>query len=340
MKLSKELIVGLVVAIGITLLILGISYLKGLNPFKDKEVYYSVYPRVDGLVAANPVVYRGYKIGQVTDISLDKNNLNQYIVTFVIENKRIKIPKDSKVVIASDILGSRSLDLQLGESTTFTTSGDTLFSGVQSTLQEEVNQQLLPLKRKTEELIGSIDSMVQIVSGILNSENLSKLDESFDGVKNAILTFEKTAKRLDTLIAYEKHKISNIMTNMNEITTNLKNNNDNITNVITNFSSISDSLAAVDLTATLNNAKYAISSMTKVIDKVNNGEGSLGALLNSDTLINSLNATNDEVQRLIENVKEHPTRYLQFSIFGGKNKGMKLDARDEKKLKQFIRDSL
>ncbi len=335
MKYQKQIKIGITVLFATAGLIWGVLFLKGRNIFANNRKFYAVYSDVSGLVPASPVFVNGLKVGQVSSINVDEQNLSLLVVEFVVDNNAIVLPKDTKANLASADLFTKSIVLKLGTSKEMLNIGDTLASSKQLSVQEQVNAQLLPLKEKTQALIGTIDSLVNIVSGVMG-RNSGNLDQSFQSVRRAILNFETTAKNLDELIALEKGRISSIFNKVDNIAGTISSNSSNISNAITNLSKISDTIANADISGLIRKAKLTMNEFSKITEKINNGEGTLGALIKSDSLFNALVKTNDEIQRLVENLKEHPNRYVHLSIFGKREKGLKLDSREEKKLKEIL----
>lgn len=326
-------------AIGVCLLIFGVFFLKGTNIFSENREYFAVYENIDGLAPSNPITINGFKVGQVKDIQLMPDNSGRLVIVLQIFEETVKIPHESIASIySSDLLGSKAVEIKLADASTFYSIGDTLGSSKQESLQESVNAQIAPLKAKTVELIASIDSAVMIVRSILNEDARSSLSESFKGIQRAINTFENTAIKLDTMIAAERAKISSIFSNVQSIAQNMADNNDHLTNIISNFSNISDSLAAADLTATINNTKDAMAEMEDIMSKINNGEGTMGMLVNNDSLYNSLNATSEDLDLLVEDLRVNPHRYLHFSVFGRKPKSdLNLTRKEKEKLKELLK---
>jgi phospholipid/cholesterol/gamma-HCH transport system substrate-binding protein len=320
LKVSKEVKVGILVTVAIGLFIYGFNLLKGKNLFSSERKFYAVYQNIQGLVEANPVQVNGFKVGQVRKIQFMPDNSGRIIVTMVVDNDEIKIPKGSVARITSDLLGSSSIQLNLGSGNLYANNGDTLMSDIEEDLKAAVDKRIAPLQRKVEGLISSIDSVVIIVQAILNEDARDNLTQSFEGVKNAILSLERTSMRLDTLMASEKHKLSNIFSKIESISSNIANNNDKITNVINNFSSISDSLAKANFKQTIDNANNAISNTTTILEKINSGQGSMGMLLNNDSLYKALEKSSADLDKLIIDLRVNPERYMHFSIFGRKDR--------------------
>jgi phospholipid/cholesterol/gamma-HCH transport system substrate-binding protein len=131
-------------------------------------------------------------------------------------------------------------------------------------------------------------------------------------------SLEQTSLKLDAMVAENRSTLKSIFSNVDEITANLKNHNEDLANVMENFSDISDSLAASNFAETIQRANSALTQVDEITRKINNGEGSLGQLVNSDSLHNGLIATNQELQYLINDLYLNPWRYVRVSVFGKK----------------------
>ena len=155
-------------------------------------------------------------------------------------------------------------------------------------------------------------------------------------MKSTVYTLNATIKDVDNIVKESSKEIASTLANVASITENLKNSNEQVTNLITNFSEISDSLKGVDMAGTVAEAKAALAGVTKIMDEINNGTGSAHQLIYSDELVKNVNSMLEETERLVNNIKEHPKRYLQFAVFGGKDKGIQLDKTDEEKLEKLL----
>lgn len=324
MKIRKEVKIGAIMIIAIALLFWGANYLKGINLLEKNKRFFAIYERVDGLGSSNPVVINGYKVGQVEEISFLPDNSGRLLVKFSVTEENFRISKDTKAkIISSDILGSKSIELQLGRSNEELQNLDTLESDVEASLTEAVNEQIAPLKRKAEDLISTVDSAIITVSAIFNKQARSDLDASFTSIKNSLETFERTMNQVDGMVKDERNKISEVLTHLESITRNLANNNDKLTASLENIEAISDSLAGANLKQTVNNASIAMTEVASVMQKINQGEGSLGQLINNDTLYNNLERSADDLDKLLLDMRLNPERYVHFSIFGRKKKEAK-----------------
>lgn len=320
MKLKKEVKVGLVTVIAIACFLYGFNFLKGKNLFSSQRKFYAVYYDIDGLVEANPLLINGYRVGMVGEIKLAHDTSSRVIVTLVLDDE-VKIPKNSIAkVISSDILGSKAVRLILGPGTTYAEDGDTLESAQEDNLKQGVSKVIGPLQKKAEGLIASIDSVMVVVQQVFNESARANLAKSFESIKGAITSLETTSFRLDTLVINEKVKISSILTKINVLATTLANNSDKLGNVISNFSNISDSLAKSNLTSAINNADLALSQASSILTKIDKGEGTMGMLINNDSLYRKLDKSSADLDRLLKDLRINPERYVHISVFGRKDR--------------------
>ncbi len=323
LKISQEVKIGVISVVCIGALIWGISYLKGKDFFVHNRTFYAVYDCVNGLVNTNPVSIKGVNVGQVTDIYFYPGKSNKVIVKLAVSND-ILIPKNSVArIFSSDLMGSKAIDIKLGiakNSDDYAKNKDTLASAIEGSLREEVSVQMLPLKKKAEDLMLSIDSAMAVIQYVFNEDTRSNLKKSFESIKITVRNLEHTSYGIDTLVIKQKKRLANILSNIESITQNIRKSNKNITNIIDNFSSVSDSVAKSDIVKTINNANKSLKDISNIVDKINKGESGLGKLVNNDTIYNQLKSSSDNLDKLLEDVRLNPDRYFHFSVFGRKAK--------------------
>jgi phospholipid/cholesterol/gamma-HCH transport system substrate-binding protein len=315
LKYKKEISIGLIFIIALSLFIWGFNFLKGFNLFKEQRVVYAVYDQVGGLNKANPVSINGLKVGQVSDIYFEPGFSGNIIVEIIVET-HIPIPKSSIALIySSDLMGSKAIDLRLGNDTAYINSGDTIATKVEASLKEAVNQQIQPLKAKAEELILSIDSVVTVIKAIFNEKAKENLSNSLASIQQTFENLESASYNLDTLVASQKTRLAQIMFNLESITNTIRENEGNIDNIITNFSTLSDSLAAAHIPETFANINSVVSDVAVIVEKINNGEGSIGMLVNDENLYKDLQKSAEQLHLLMEDIRVNPKRYVRFSLF-------------------------
>lgn len=315
MKIRKELLIGFVFVAATGILIWGIMYLKGLEIFRNRQLIYAVYDRVNGLVAANPVSINGMKVGQVKTLYFSKKDPGKIIVEMFL-NIEYPIPRNSTArIFSSDLMGSKEVEIVLGNSKELLKNGDTISAKTEATLGEEVNQQLAPLKRKAENLISSIDSIATILTGVLNENTRENLVLAIQHIEETLRNLAHASSNLDTLVTAQRSHLGNIISNVESISSNLKQNNDKIRNILTNFSSLSDSLAKARVSYTLNQVVTTVQTLNQILDKINKGNGSLGLLINDKQLYEEVTKTASDLNKLLEDIKANPKKYVKVSVF-------------------------
>ena len=310
-RISKEFKSGFIFLLAIIFLVYGLKYLKGLNVFQTNKPYYAIYDDIDGLQIGSSIRLNGFNVGMVNNIIL--NSDNNLVVTLNIDGLD-NIPENSICkIVNQDLMGTKGVSLILGQSNSFANSGDTLLGRVENSLQDEVNAQILPLKNKAEGLIGSVDSLLTIVTAVLNKNTRNSLSNSIKSLDETFAILSKTMVKIDSMVYDNDARVSKVLSNLESITTNLNDSSTGIKPILYNLSSISDTLSNANFGSLVNN-------INKISNNINSGSGSLTKLMNDEKLYNNLEKSTSELAELIEDIKNNPKRYVNFSILGGTNK--------------------
>jgi len=319
MKIAKEVKIGFFAALMIFALIWGINYLKGKQIFQSSIVYYGVYNRIDGLQETSPVLLNGFKIGIVENINLMEGIQPKILVQFALD-KDVKLPSSTIAQIySSDLMGSKAIRLIPSASTTYHKSGDTLNTSIEGDLKEQVSMQVLPLKKKAEALMADMQEAIEMIKLIFNENTRENLATSISNIKQTVDNLESATGTIDTIMRNQKGRVEHIIVNAESISSNLKSKNAQLSNIINNFSSISDTLAKTSFSSTIAETNNALKSFNSVMNRISNGEGSLGLLIKNDSLYNNLDSAAKHLDLLIKDVNKNPNRYVHFSVFSKKD---------------------
>jgi phospholipid/cholesterol/gamma-HCH transport system substrate-binding protein len=310
---SKLVRLGILITLSLFILFWGLSFLKGNDLFQRKDEYHVVYDRIDGLSASSDVLLSGYKIGQVKNIRLMPGISGNIAVTIIIDSS-IDLPVGTVAqIISSDIMGTRSIRLLLGEREIFYNDGDTIQGDVEQDLREQVSMQVLPLKNKAEELLSSLDSAITGLAFIFDEDARRNFAESFENINQTIFNIEKTTADLQELVMLEKQSIRSIIGNIENISGTFSRNSMAIENTVQNLSSLSDSLAAFPLTSLAGNLNTASQQLSQILAQLDSNDNTMGSLLNDDRLYASMNQLSDNLNLLMNDIRVNPERYLNFS---------------------------
>jgi phospholipid/cholesterol/gamma-HCH transport system substrate-binding protein len=315
LKISKEFKVGFFFVLAIAALIWGLNFLKGKNLFAPEKMYYAVYHEISGLEKSNPVYLNGLKVGQVSSLYFEPSMNGDIIVELSISSDFPVASNTVAKIFSSDLMGSKAVELVLGDSQELAEYGDTLMTSLEASLSESVNAQIAPLKKKAEDLISSIDTMVVAVQGVFNKDIKEELLASIQSVRSTFQNLENTSANLDEFVITQSSRIASILYNIDMISRNLDENEDKINTILANLEVFSDSLSHANIPETFTNLNKAVADIHLIVNKINKGEGSMGMLINDDKLYIELEKAARELNMLVEDVRVNPKKYVRFSVF-------------------------
>lgn len=300
----KEIKVGILTLIGLVVAWFGFNYLKGNSLFNKGYTFYSIYNDVEGLHVGSKVVLNGYPIGKVKTITFLGGGSGRLVAEYVVTDESIEVSKNTVAqILSTDLFGSKAINLLIGDAADRAQTGDTLQSKDAEGMMAEVNRRLAPYEEKAKILLVRVDTLLQTVQVSLNG--------------------------LNELMAAEKSNIHQITSNLASVTSNLKDNNEHISGSLENMHALTDSLNQADIKAILENANMAVLSMKEAMEKINNGTGTVGKLMNDSTLYNNLSQSAYDLDLLLKDLQENPRRYVHFSVWGGKDKEEKDKKQDK-----------
>lgn len=289
---TREVKIGLVFIVATAILFFGLNYLKGINIFTPSNRYFAVYKDVGGLVVSNPVMIKGYKVGQVRSINYDFAKEKPFLVEIAV-NKDIKFPKGTVLMLADEgLFGGKMLDVQLSNSNDLHKSGETLATDVMGNFLSQLSELAPKLKQSLE----SIDSILLGAKTLVNSPSLH----------NSINKFDATMTDLRSTMAQ-----------LNIATSKLPKTMATLDNVATNLDKKIDEFDVAKLTAQINKTLANVEDFT---EKLNNKNSTLGLLLNDRNVYDNLNTTVKSANALLVDLKQNPKRYVHFSVFSKKEK--------------------
>lgn len=340
MKFQKEIKAGVIATFSIALLVLGINFLKGSSFFGGDDTYHSYFENTNQLMVASDVTLNGVIVGKVTDIEiLPQNAPNRRVkVSFNIQNKNIKIARGSTVEIGSPDFFSKGLVLKTNPNNKNIYEVGSEIPGVKSSqdIAYQVKEYADPIAQKLQSMMISVDNMVNSLSAFWDSTATSEIEGSFSRVKETINQLGDAAEEIGVFVAEEKIQFARIMSNVENITSNLKKSNEQVSEIIGNTKKITDDLVSADFKSVITDANSTIQKLNTIMEELQNGSGSMSKLLHDDALYNELVESNKKLQDLVSDLKLHPERYIHFSLMGSKTKGATLTPREEKKLRKIL----
>lgn len=319
MKISNETKIGVLAVVCVALLIVGFRFLKGKGVFKKETHIYAVYSDAQGLKPSNPVVINGLQIGRIS--SLDGGKDMKRILVTVSLTKDVNIPKNSLAVINPSFLGSPTMEIQLGNATTYLKNGDTLLTTLSAGAFDEAMKIINPVLYEVRNAVKSLDSVLTTITTVFDVRTKDNIQNILANMDAATGSFVVTSQSLQELVDVQKGALAKSLQNMEKFTANLNTNNGQLDSIIKNTQVFTNHLSAIDLKQTLDTLQVAINNFKAGAEKINSKDGSLGLLLNDKTLYHNLESTSDKLNILLDDIRVHPRRYLNISVFGKKDKG-------------------
>src|SRR6185312_8850886 len=319
MKVSNETKIGVMAVVGIALLAWGFNYLKGHGIFKKGTYIYAVYSDVQGLVKSNPVVINGMQVGNISNLDGGKD-MKRIVVTVALK-KDVNIPKNSLAVINPNLLGSPTMEIQLGSANTYLKNGDTLLTTLSGGAFDEAMKLINPVLYEVRNAVKSLDSVLTTVTTVFDVRTKDNIKNILSNLNLATASFVATSQSIQKLMDVQNGALAQSLDNMRTFTSNLNSNNTNLDSIMRNTKVFSNRLSAIDLQQTLDSLNVAIHNFKEGSEKINSKSGSLGLLLNDKTLYDNLASTSNKINILLDDIRVHPKRYVNFSVFGRKSKG-------------------
>jgi phospholipid/cholesterol/gamma-HCH transport system substrate-binding protein len=319
MKISNETKVGALTAIAITLLVLGFNFLKGRTLFKTGNFLYAKFTDTKGLMVSNGVFVNGYQIGSVYEIENEDENLKSILVGIKLKDV-YNIPDNSTASIADNPLGTPKIEIALGTSKVFCKSGDYIKAENNLGLLGAITNQLTPVTDNLKATLHTLDSALKNINSIFDPSSKANLQTAIANITKLTDNLSKSSASLNGMMEKQNGSIAKSMDNVASFTTNLAKQNEKISATLDNVKNTTESLSEADFKGTVNGLKSAITNLNGVVSKLNSNNGSLGLLINDKALYNNLNNTVRSANILMDDLRAHPKRYVNISVFGSKDK--------------------
>ena len=311
MKFKKEIKVGFLAIVGIIMSVFSYNYLKGINLFEKNRNFKIIYTKVDGLSVSNPVTLNGLKIGNVKKIKFNPLNSKELIIDVVVEND-IKFPKTSIAELyETGLIGGKAIAIipDYMNDSTIASDGDFLKGVNKPGLTELVNQILPQVQLQLEGVMKNAEIVFKNINNLFDEETKKELKYSIQNFSLLTSNLNNTSKNISDLINKNSNNFSSAILDFKNASKNIR--------------SISDSISGKEITNITNNLNELLNNLKIISNNLNNSKGSIGKLINDDSIYSNLEKASNELNILIEDIKINPGRYIKFSVFGRKNKEFK-----------------
>ena len=290
--ITKEVRIGIAGIVALFILVYGINYLKGINMFKPSSYFYVKFHNVNGLAKSSPVFADGVRVGIVRDIYYDYSQPENVIVEVELDTE-LRIPKGS----SAELVGGVRMNILLANNPREKYAvGDTIPGSLSNGMMESAAA-LIP---QIEKMLPKLDSIMTSLNTILSDQSIPA---TLHSVEKMTANLEEASGQFKVLMKRDIPQLTGKLNTLGD-----------------NFIAISSNLKEIDYANTFKEIEQTLNNVKIITNKLNSKDNTVGLLLNDPQLYNNLNATTANAASLLEDLKEHPKRYVHFSLFGKKDK--------------------
>lgn len=306
MKINREIKTAALVIGGILLFIYGFSYLKGKSIFKDTKTLYTVYDEVEGLIPGAKVTINGLSIGKISNIDFLPST-TKILVTMDVRKELNFSTESAAMLYEVGLIGGKAISIvpKFDNNKTIQ-SGDTLRSEIKPSFTDLINRQIEPLQIKIESMLTSADSLFVGVSNVLDSDTQANLKNTLENLSVTMENLNNASLAAHNILAQNQEQLNATFVNIKDTSENLK--------------SITDSISSAEISQSINQFSKTVAGLNTIVSAIDAGEGTAGKLIRDEALYDNLRAATKELELLMRDLKNHPKRYVHFSLFGKKDK--------------------
>lgn len=296
---SKEVQIALVAIAGIVVMFFGLKFLKGMTLFSSADSYYAKFKNVAGLSVSSPIYANGYRVGVVEDVIYNYEGSNEIVAVLGLNN-RMRLPNGTRAEISKDLMGNVELDLILGPNPVdLMEVGDTIFGQIQQSALAKASEMIPQIQKMFPKLDSILANVNMLLSDPALRNSVHNIDQITANLSSTTNELHYLSRNLKTQVPGMIEKADNVLANTNTLTKNLSD---------------------LDIAMTMAKVNNTLQNVEEMTAKLNSNEGTIGLLMRDQDLYRNAASTMGHVDSLMIDLKQHPKRYVHFSLFGRKDK--------------------
>lgn len=292
-NLSKNTLIALAFVVSLGLFIFGLNYLKGVSVLKKQNKYVAVFDDVLGLNVSSPIYINGFQIGLVNSIKMISEKPVKIGVEILLD-KGFRVKKGSRLEFGADLLGGSSCKLVVNEyASEYLNLGDT----IQGERAQGMMDEMARVVPRADAIMMSVDSIMLTLNRLMSDP---AWQQSVQGVNQTVQSLNLASANLNKVLISLNQEIPTISNNLSVASSDLK--------------SVSGKLDQLDLDKTYQSLDATIANLKDLSQKMNSTDNSMGKLMNSPELHDSLNTTLNNAAMLLEDIRKNPRKYLSVKV--------------------------
>ncbi|WP_343665333.1 MlaD family protein [Chryseobacterium mucoviscidosis] len=315
MKFSKELKAGVIALLAIVGFVVLFQFMKGRSLFTTDNIFYAQYDNVEGLAQSSPVSINGLKVGQVDKIipHTSKDGKIDFLVKITVDNN-FEFSKNSTLeIFEPSLMGGKEMRINLMYGGPTAKDGDTLRGAFKLGTLGSLSSQVGPVKDQLQVVLHRVDSLMTNANQLVDAQNRQEIKLLLANLNRTVAALQTTAGSVNSLVGHNDPKLQKVLDDAS-----LTMQSGKVT--LDKYGNLAESIDTKKLNATIANLDATVGQLNNVVSGIDRGEGSLGKIMKDDQLYNNLNAASNNLNSLIEDLKAHPKKYVNFSVFGKNNK--------------------
>jgi phospholipid/cholesterol/gamma-HCH transport system substrate-binding protein len=301
LRLGNEFKIGLTIVLAVLVGFIGFRVMKDAPLFRLGTVYYVEYNRVDGLSTGTSVLLSGIKIGSVQQLILLPNDSVRVALSITMPEG---LPTGSVAFIRSvDLLGSKAVVVERGPGPAAVPYGGSLMGVFDEGLMGDLAETGTSITDNVNESTGRINTLLAEVEAMLAGGGRTDIEATLSNLR-------QVTGQTDQLISETRAEIQQTMSGLQEILSNISDltseERGELQRTLANLEKLTTDLQ--EMSASLIQVSGSLESITRKIDE---GEGTLGLLVNDPSLYHNLDSLSANVNRLVVELNENPRHYLR-----------------------------
>ena len=301
MKLSSEVKVGITVLLAAIAAVIGFRFMTDVPIFRQSHQIVTQFDRVDGLVAGSQVFIKGVKVGSVSDIRFAESDSLRVTMRLDIPDS---VPVGTLALLTSQgLIEGKSVILELGDSDKRVEYGGEIEGRYVDTMMEVLGSRGEELGEDVSESLTELNRFLRQLNKTLDDDARVTLDQTFRSV-------ESTTRQIAEILEGKKSEIdraidsgSSMLSQMDTMAV------ENRPRVEALMISLEENVRELETLRI--EMESATMNLNQILEKINEGDGTLGKLLNDPAVYDNLDELTKELTELVRGINENPGRYLR-----------------------------
>lgn len=298
--IRNEVKIGIAIVMAALIGFIGFSVMRDVPLFRLGTTLYATYAKVDGLTTGSPILLSGIKVGSVRALEILKDDS----IRVALSINTVDVPLGSTAYIrATDFLGTKAVVIERGAFTT-----PIPYNGRIRGVYDE--GPLAGLGDLGLELGANVTTGTESLTRILSQVDGLLADGGTDDITAILDNLNRTTSGLKSLLEGEQNRIRNSLSRVESIVARVDRlsaeEEANVKAAIANLRSASEQIDT--LVAGLNATNR---DLGEILAKINEGQGSLGLLVNDPSLYRNLDSLTYNLNQTVKKLNENPRHYLR-----------------------------